>query len=71
MLTGQLIMTPLTGASYTFWIQQTGTETNYQLDFIVANVPEPTSCISALTAVSASAGCVWRKRVRTAVDCRG
>ena len=32
---------PLTGPSYSFWIQQTGQPTNYQLGFVVAPVPEP------------------------------
>jgi hypothetical protein len=36
---------PLTGASYTFWIQQTGAETTYQLDFVVSAIPEPSSVV--------------------------
>lgn len=34
---------PLEGSSYTFWIQQTGSLTTYQLDFMVSAVPEPAS----------------------------
>jgi hypothetical protein len=32
---------PLTGSSYTFWIQQLGSTTSYQFDAVVA--PEPGS----------------------------
>jgi hypothetical protein len=32
---------PLAGPTYTFWIQQTGNETSYQIDFIATRVPEP------------------------------
>ncbi|HEY4233153.1 MAG TPA: PEP-CTERM sorting domain-containing protein [Lacipirellulaceae bacterium] len=39
---------PLTGSSYTLWIQQTGYPTNYQLDFLVAPVPEPATLPLAL-----------------------
>ena len=41
---GQTFVSPLTGPSYTFWIQQTGSNMYYQLDFIVEAVPEPASC---------------------------
>lgn len=36
---------PLTGADYTFWIQQTGDLTAYRLDFVTTVVPEPASLV--------------------------
>lgn len=33
----------LSGSSYTFWLQQTGATSTYQLDFVVSVVPEPAS----------------------------
>jgi hypothetical protein len=47
---------PLMGPSFTFWIQQTGDPTSYQLDFVVAAVPEPAAWLSigsALTLLAA------------------
>jgi hypothetical protein len=41
---------PLFGSSYTFWLQQTGSNTTYQLDFVVAGVPEPAAAVSMLMA---------------------
>lgn len=35
---------PLAGPAYTFWIQQTGLQCQYQLDFVV--VPEPATMVS-------------------------
>lgn len=32
---------PLTGSDFTFWIQQTGDDADYQLNFVTAPVPEP------------------------------
>jgi hypothetical protein len=43
---------PLLGPSYTFWLQQTGEETTYQLDFIVTAIPEPASAALALAALA-------------------
>jgi hypothetical protein len=37
---------PLSGPSFTFWLQQTGDDATYQLDFVV--VPEPAAWISAI-----------------------
>jgi len=55
---------PLTGSSYTFWLQQTGASTTYQLDFIVTNVPEPASALLMCTAIAAAAALVRRRAVR-------
>ena len=44
-INGQGFEPPLTGPTYTFWIQQTGDTTDYQLDFIVTPVPEPATCL--------------------------
>jgi hypothetical protein len=37
---------PLLSGDYTFWLQQTGSHTEYQFDFVV--VPEPASILAAL-----------------------
>ncbi len=52
---------PLTGTSYTFWIQQTGALTDYQLDFIVTSIPEPASAFLMCTALVAAAHCRRRR----------
>lgn len=49
---------PLTGSNYAFWLQQTGDETSYRLDFVV--VPEP----ATLAVLAAGVGCVARRRRR-------
>lgn len=41
---------PLPAGDYTFWIQQTGSFTEYAFDFVV--VPEPASIVSALVAMA-------------------
>jgi hypothetical protein len=46
---------PLPGPSYTFWIQQTGTPTDYRLDFIVTAIPEPGSTLLVVAAVGFAA----------------
>lgn len=48
---------PLSAGTYTIWLQQLGTPTTYQLDFVTAAVPEPaatTACVAgALLGVAA------------------
>jgi len=55
--------TPLTDQSYTFWIQQTGALTNYQLDFVVTSIPEPASGLLVLVALVATAFVRGRNRL--------
>jgi hypothetical protein len=50
---------PLTGSSYTFWIQQTGADMFYQLDFVVAPIPEP-----ATWSMAAFASLIFLRRRR-------
>jgi hypothetical protein len=54
---------PLTGPTYTFWIQQTGNETSYQIDFIVTPVPEPATWLLLGMTVLAGASTrrIWRR----------
>lgn len=55
--------TPLGAGTYTFQVQQTGPQiSNYALDFVVAQVPEPTS--AALTALVAVGSSILRFRSR-------
>lgn len=49
---------PLTGSDYAFWLQQTGDETAYRLDFVV--VPEP----ATLAALALGAGIFAGRRRR-------
>lgn len=51
---------PLPSGDYTFWLQQTGSATQYDFDFIV--VPEPASLLTALCG-AAAAGALSRRRV--------
>jgi hypothetical protein len=39
---------PLAAGSYTFWIQQLGALTNYDFNFAVTRVPEPSSLLLAV-----------------------
>jgi hypothetical protein len=57
---------PLTGLSFTFWIQQTGDDTTYQLDFVVAAVPEPAALI--LTAAGIGTLALMRPRRKLGRD---
>ncbi|MGE3240253.1 MAG: hypothetical protein AB7I57_04240 [Pirellulales bacterium] len=60
---GQGFAPPLTGSSYTFWIQQTGMVMDYQLDFVLTPIPEPaTSCF--VLAAAAIAGSLRFGRIR-------
>ena len=44
---------PLPSGSYTFWIQQEGpADTGYQLDFVVTQVPEPTTLLLLAMAIT-------------------
>ena len=44
---------PLPSGSYTFWIQQEGSiDTGYQLDFVVTQVPEPTTLMLLAMAIT-------------------
>lgn len=53
---GQGFTPPLAGPTYTFWIQQTGSVTDYQLNFVVTPIPEPaTWLILGIAAVFAVA----------------
>jgi hypothetical protein len=51
---------PLVGPSFTFWLQQTGDDTTYQLDFVV--VPEPAAFVSILAVGTLFA---FRRKPRT------
>jgi hypothetical protein len=55
---------PLTGTAYTFWIQQTGADTAYQLDFIVTAIPEPGTA-AMLLPVMACVGLARRRPFRS------
>jgi len=61
---------PLTGPTYTFWIQQTGNTTDYQLDFIVTPVPEPATWVLVGMTVLAGTSTrrIWRRRSRNRRD---
>jgi hypothetical protein len=52
---GSGFVPPLTGSSYTFWLQQTGQPTDWQLDFIVEPIPEPGSLLLVGTAMALAA----------------
>jgi PEP-CTERM motif len=62
-LNGQGFVPPLSGSTYTFWIQQTGAVMDYRLDFVVTPVPEPgTSLLVGFGGVALAA---TRRRRRT------
>jgi hypothetical protein len=52
---------PLNPGSYTFWIQQLGSATNYDLNFTVVAVPEPSGALIGIGVLACSA----RRRVRS------
>jgi hypothetical protein len=57
---------PLMGSSYTFWLQQTGEETSYQLDFVVTAIPEPLT-LQLIFAALVPVFALCRRRNRLAV----
>jgi hypothetical protein len=61
--------TPLTEPSYTFWLQQTGTEVTYQLDFVVSALPEPASLGMFGAAGITLVAVARRVRRRISADC--
>lgn len=55
---------PLQANTYTVWIQQLGTATNYQLDFVISAVPEPAETTAAVAGLLV-AGAVMRSARRS------
>lgn len=61
---GSGFVPPLTGPTYTFWIQQTGSVTDYQLDFVVTPIPEPASALllgAAIVLYLTRSRRIWRR----------
>jgi hypothetical protein len=61
---------PLTGSHYTFWVQQFDLPVNYQMEFVVSAVPEPSTSMLIIAGV-ATALTGRRRRRASATNCHG
>jgi hypothetical protein len=58
--TGGGFTPPLTGTSYTFWVQDNSSDANYRFDFVVA--PEPATSSFAAITLAIALGWIRRRR---------
>jgi hypothetical protein len=54
---------PLTGPSYTLWMQQFDQDTTYQLDFVVNVVPEPSTWLLFAAGAASVLWCRQRQKL--------